>query len=457
MDPDRWRQVADLYEAVLERAPATREAFLADACREDADLRREVESLLAQDRTPLVVDHGMLAVAAAVFDGESRLEPGAVLGAYRVEGLLGVGGMGEVYRARDTKLNRDVALKVLPESFVRNADRIARFTREAQVLASLNHPHIAAIYGFEDDGDVHALVLELVEGPTLADRIASGPLGLSEALPIARQIADALAVAHEHGVIHRDLKPANIKVRDDGTVKLLDFGLAKPVSDIQSAPSGHGPVLSLAPSPGLISPVLSATGMILGTAAYMSPEQAKGRSADKRSDVWAFGCVLYEMLTAKRAFDGEDVSDTLASVLKGQPDWTALPDATPAAVRRLLRRALEKDPKRRLADMSDASLDIEDAQRPEGADESRLQIQPGAATGLQRTVPWALATILATALITVIAFWQPWRGRPGAVPQHLSVDLGADAFLGGGHVARRQHVGFCRRARSRRPSLSQAL
>jgi eukaryotic-like serine/threonine-protein kinase len=312
MNPDRWRQVADLYEAVLEREPAARAAFLAETCGEDADLRREVESL-GQEQTPVVVDHEMLSVAAAIFDGIPRLKAGDALGPYRVEALLGAGGMGEVYRARDTKLNRDVALKVLPESFTRDPDRLARFTREAHVLASLNHPNIAAIHGFEDRGDVHALVLELVEGPTLADRIARGPLALPEALPIARQIADALAVAHEHGVIHRDLKPANIKVCDDATVKVLDFGLAKPLQDAQSAPSGSGPTIPAPQSPMVMSPVVTATGMILGTAAYMSPEQAKGRTADKRSDVWTFGCVLYEMLTGKRAFDGEDVSDTLAT------------------------------------------------------------------------------------------------------------------------------------------------
>src|SRR4029450_11745814 len=229
MDPARWRQVPNVYEAVLEHEPAARATGLADACRDDADLRREVESLLAQEHTPLVVDHGMATVAAAMLEALSRLQRGTVLGPYRVEALLGAGGMGEVYRARDTKLNRGGALKVFAESFARDPDRLARFTREAHVLASLNHPNIAAIHGFEDRGDVHALVLELVEGPTLADRIARDPLALPEILPIARQIADALAVAHEHGVIHRDLKPANIKVRDGGTVKVLDFGLAKPV------------------------------------------------------------------------------------------------------------------------------------------------------------------------------------------------------------------------------------
>jgi eukaryotic-like serine/threonine-protein kinase len=430
MDPDRWRQVANVYEAVLEHEPAARATFLARVCRDDADLRREVESLLAQEHTPLVVDHGMATVAAAVLEGMSRLQRGTVLGPYRVEALLGAGGMGEVYRARDTKLNRDVALKVLPESFTRDPDRLARFTREAQVLASLNHPNIATIHGLEDHDNVHALVLELVEGPTLADRIARNPLALPEALPIARQIADALAVAHEHGVIHRDLKPANIKVRDDGTVKVLDFGLAKPVEALRSTQSGHGTPTSAPHSPAVVSPVVTAMGVILGTAAYMSPEQAKGQPADRRSDVWAFGCVLYEMLTGKRAFDGEDVSDTLACVLKAQSDWTALPADTPIAIRRLLCRALEKDSKRHLADMADARLEIEDAQALAGADESRETAQPGGTTRLQRAQSWAIAATLAVALIATLVVWSPWRAAPVPVSQHLSVDLGADAFLG---------------------------
>src|SRR5262245_62488302 len=237
MNPDRWRQLADVYESAVELEPVARGAFLAKACRDDSDLRRDVESLLAQEHTPLVVDRDMLAVAAVVLEGVSRLQPGTALGPYRVDALIGAGGMGEVYRARDAKLNRDIALKVLPESLTRDPDRLARFTQEAKVLASLNHPNVAAIYGFEDDDGVHALVLELVEGPTLAERIARGPLALTETLAIARQIADALAAAHEHGVIHRDLKPANIKVCDDGTVKLLDFGLAKPVQEVRSPQS----------------------------------------------------------------------------------------------------------------------------------------------------------------------------------------------------------------------------
>jgi serine/threonine-protein kinase len=430
MNPDRWRQVADVYESALEREPAARDAFLADACRDDSDLRREVESLLAQEHTPLVVDQEVMAVAAVVLEGVSRLEPGTAVGPYRVEALIGAGGMGEVYRARDAKLNRDVALKVLPESLTRDPDRLARFTREANVLASLNHPNVAAIYGLEDGGEVHALVLELVDGPTLADRITRGPLALQEILPIARQIADGLAAAHEHGVIHRDLKPANVKVRDDGTVKVLDFGLSKPVQPAASTQSGSEPPIGPLQSPTVLSPVVTAKGVILGTAAYMSPEQAKGRPADKRSDVWAFGCVLYEMLTGKRAFDGDDVSDTFANVLKGQPDWTALSNETPAAIRRLLRRSLEKDARRRLADVADARLEIDEALESVGADAS-AETRSRAAARVQRALPWAIAVALAISLMSTVALWSPWRVAPRPVSEQLSVDLGADAGLAG--------------------------
>src|SRR5881409_3562755 len=258
---------------------------------------------------------------------------GTRLGPYEILAVLGAGGMGEVYRARDTKLNRDVALKVIPDTFALDADRVSRFTREAQVLASLNHPCIAAIYGFEDSGETHALVLELVEGETLADRIARGPIPIDEALLIARQICEALEAAHEPGIIHRDLKPANIKITPDGVVKVLDFGLAK-LTDPANAPASDL-------SPTITSPAMTQAGMILGTAAYMSPEQAKGRPADKRSDIWAFGCVLFEMLTGRRPFDGEDVTDVIVAVLSKEPDWTALPPRVPGSIRALIRRCLE--------------------------------------------------------------------------------------------------------------------
>ena len=278
------------------------------------------------------------------------LTPGTTLGPYQVTAKIGEGGMGEVYRARDTKLDRDVALKVLPQGFSQDPDRLARFEREAKVLASLNHPNIAAIYGLEEADDIRALVLELVEGPTLADRIKRGPIPLDEALPIAKQIAEALEAAHEAGVIHRDLKPANIKVRDDGTVKVLDFGLAKAFQ-----PDASDPGLSQSPT---ISLTAAATqmGMVIGTAVYMSPEQAKGKVVDKRADVWAFGAVLYEMLAGQKPFTGTDVSDTLAAVLRIDVDFDALPGATPPRVRQVLKACLQKEPKDRVRDIGDVSL-----------------------------------------------------------------------------------------------------
>ena len=271
---------------------------------------------------------------------------GQRLGAYDVGPLIGAGGMGEVYRARDAKLHRDVAIKVLLPAVANDAERLARFSREAQVLASLNHPGIAHIHGLEENSSGPFLVMELVEGPTLADRIAQGPLPVDEATAIARQIAEALEAAHERGVIHRDLKPANIKVCEDGTVKVLDFGLAKALDpgSADGAPTANSPTIT--------TPAMTQAGVILGTAAYMSPEQAKGRVVDKRTDIWAFGCVFYEMLTARRAFDGEDVTDTIAAIVRGEPDWNALPADTPAHIRLLLKRCLEKDRRARIADIS---------------------------------------------------------------------------------------------------------
>jgi len=314
------------------------------------------------------------------------LSIGSRLGQYEVLAALGAGGMGEVYRGRDTQLHRDVALKVLSDRFAEDPDRLARFKREAQVLASLNHPHIGAIYGVADFPGGRALVLELVEGPTLADRIAAGPIPLEEALPIARQIAEALAAAHELGIVHRDLKPANVKMRPDGAVKVLDFGLAK-------AAEAETVSVDVTQSPTITSPAMTEMGVILGTAPYMSPEQAKGRTADKRSDVWAFGCVLFEMLTGRRAFAGEDVAETLAHVLTKELEWSRLPPETPPSIRRLLRRCLVRDRSRRLADLADARLEI---------DERDSETAPAASTARGRWLPWAVAS--GALLLALVAF-----------------------------------------------------
>ena len=335
------------------------------------------------------------------------LSAGARLGSYEIISPLGVGGMGEVWRARDTKLGREVALKILPGLFATDPDRLARFRREAHVLASLNHPHIGAIYGLEESNGLEALVLELIEGATLADRIAQGPIPLDETLSIARQIAEALEAAHEQGIIHRDLKPSNIKLRPDGTVKVLDFGLAKALEPAETPTTN--PVMS---------PTLTAratqVGLIVGTAAYMAPEQAKGRPVDKRADVWAFGCVLYEMLTGRSAFGGEEVSDTLAFVITKEPDWRAIPASTPAAIHRLLRRSLEKEIRKRLADIRDARLEIDEA----GTDPTAPPLH--GTTSRRERMMWAsLAAVLA--LTTIVAATRALR--PVAAPPELRVDI----------------------------------
>jgi eukaryotic-like serine/threonine-protein kinase len=285
------------------------------------------------------------------------LAPGTRLGAYEVLGAIGAGGMGEVYRARDTRLQRDVAIKILPELFAADPERLMRFEREATTLASLNHPHIAQIYGIEVSAGVRALVMELVEGEDLAAQIARGPMALDEAIPIARQVAEALEAAHEAGIIHRDLKPANIKVRLDGTVKVLDFGLAKALD-----PAGASNPGAQMNSPTFTSPALTQMGLVLGTAAYMAPEQARGKPVDRRADIWAFGVVLYEMLTGRLPFAGEGISEIVAAIIKDEIAWGALPADLPPSVRRLLRHCLEKDPKRRLSSIADARFDLEELQ-----------------------------------------------------------------------------------------------
>ncbi len=323
------------------------------------------------------------------------LTPGTRLGPYAIAAQIGEGGMGEVYEATDTNLKRAVAIKVLPESLALDGERLARFQREAEVLASLNHPNIAQIHGLEKSAGTIALVTELVEGPTLADRIAQGAIPIDEALPIAKQIAEALEAAHEQGIIHRDLKPANIKVRPDGTVKVLDFGLAKALEPASALRASAEQALSQAPT--ITTPAMTMAGMILGTAAYMSPEQARGKTVDKRADIWAFGCVLYEMLAGKRAFVGEDVTDTIVSVVSKEPDWAALPSIA-SAVSFVLRRCLEKDSKRRLRDVGEARLALE------GAFETGVTQTAEAAVVIQsvawrRALPWVAGAALLGGLV----------------------------------------------------------
>ena len=337
------------------------------------------------------------------------IPPRSFVGAYEVIALIGAGGMGEVYLARDTRLKREVAIKVLPDAFANDPERLARFQREAELLATLNHPNIAQIHGLEE----RALILELVDGPTLADRIEHGAIPIGETLAIARQIAEALEAAHERGVIHRDLKPANIKLTADGNVKVLDFGLAKAIA------AEHGPAEAghyiLSQSPTITSPAATLGGVILGTAAYMSPEQARGKPVDKRADIWAFGCVVYEMLTGRAAFDGDEVSDTLAAILRSDPAWERLPAAMPPTLTRLLRRCLEKDRRKRLADIADAILDVKDAQ-------AEIAQPIDQRSQSRRPTRWIAATVAAAivaAFAVTVAMWP----APSAPPVRTSLVL----------------------------------
>ena len=356
--------------------------------------------------------------------------PGARLGQYEIVAPIGAGGMGEVYRARDAKLNRDVAIKILPDVFAHDSERVARFTREAQTLASLNHPNIAQIFGvLEEDqpAHVHALVMELVEGDDLSVLIARGPMPLPEALPIAKQIAEALEAAHEQGIVHRDLKPANVKVRSDGTVKVLDFGLAKALNPGSRDPGHHQDVAN--------SPTLTARatqmGMIIGTAAYMAPEQAKGKRVDKRADIWAFGVVLYEMLTGSRLFAAEDVSDTLAAVLTREVNLKTLPTGTPVRLRALVGDCLIRDSKQRLRDIGNARIEIAriEASGQDSAGPVPPTLAVAAAPAWRRALPWAWATLSTVALIAGLVTWAPWRSAPAPTPRKLLASIGADAFL----------------------------
>jgi Tol biopolymer transport system component len=360
------------------------------------------------------------------------LHTGAKLGPYEILGAIGAGGMGEVYRATDTNLARQVAIKVLPEAVASDPERLARFDREAKTLAALNHPSIAQIYGLERADGQTALVMELVEGPTVADRIAhlraqgasAGQAGMpvDEALPIAKQIAEALEAAHERGIIHRDLKPANVKVRPDGTVKVLDFGLAKAL-DAERASAAAG---SASMSPTITTPAMTAAGMILGTAAYMSPEQARGKPVDKSTDIWAFGCVLYEMLAGQRAFAGEEVSDVLASVLRSEPDASILPRTVSTAVRHVLDRCLAKDRKQRFRDIGDVLLALGDAMDRSSPDEP-----PAGPAGVRRArLAWAAIAVLALAVVVLgVSLLRRARVVAPGVPIRSSITLAAGQRL----------------------------
>jgi dienelactone hydrolase len=363
MSPYRWRRIEQLYHAALERASGQRAAFLRDACLGDDALRHEVESLLAQENsTDNLLERPVSEAAANIF-GEPQNAPlvGHQMGHYQFTSLLGVGGMGEVYQAADTRLDRVVAIKVLPERFAGNPERLARFWQEAKLLAALNHPNIAAIYGLEQSANIHFLVMELVPGETLADRIRRGPIPIPQALRIAGQIAGALAAAHggDRCIIHRDLKPGNVKVTPQGQVKVLDFGLAKDFNvQAGTANDSHAPKLSVLPT---------VLGAIMGTPAYMSPEQARGGPVDKATDIWAFGCVLYEMLTGKQAFGGQSTQDQMAAVLTSEVDLQALPDSTPPRIRDLLRQCLQKHARQRPQDFSIVKAEIDRGLIPRAA------------------------------------------------------------------------------------------
>ena len=405
MTPELLREIERLFHEARERPRNERDAFLARACADDLTLRREVESLLAQPPKAMI-DAPIGALVARLVAPASVPLTGQRLGVFEVQALLGVGGMGEVYRARDTRLRRDVAIKILPRAFKDDPDRLARFEREARVLASLSHPHIGAIYGLEEADDVTALVMELVEGSDLSQRIGRGPIPIVEALPIARQIAEALEAAHEKGIIHRDLKPANVKVRDDGMVKVLDFGLAKALDS--TAPAS--PSLATSPTPSLSTQA----GVLLGTVAYMPPEQTKGKPVDKRADLWSFGCLLFEMLTGHRPFEGDTIAEVLARIIERDPDWKALPSDTPQSIRTLLRRCLEKDPRRRIDSAAVARLEIEEASAPPAT--HALPVSE-----VTRAAGWPMRAVVVIAVLAAAAgALTTWIVKPSALARSVS-------------------------------------
>lgn len=405
MTPERWVKIQEIFAEALDREPAERPDYLIRTCA-DASLRRDVELMIAAHEQG---DSGFLEPPFAASRGSLII--GSRIGQYEVIEAIGAGGMGEVYRARDAKLGRDLAIKILPPAFSRDPERLARFQREARFLASLNHPNIASIYGLDDSGATCALIMELVEGPTLADRIRSGPIPMDEALPIARQIAEALENAHERGVVHRDLKPANIKISRDDLVKILDFGLAKAVL-------GEAEATNAADSP-IPSEMATRAGVLMGTAAYMSPEQAKGKPVDRRTDIWAFGCVLYEMLTGHRAFQGEAAAETIAAVLRAEPDWSRLPPATPTHVRILLQRCLQKDPKQRLRDIGDGRIALDEVL----SGTANAPIGPAVSgPAWRRSLPW-VAGVFSAAIIGGVVVWvmNPRSAAPVRAVQRFEV------------------------------------
>jgi len=397
MEPERWQQIDRIVAAALERQEGERSAYLDEACGGDEALRRKVETLLvAHKEAEDFLEEPAVEMVAEGFakDGVSKLV-GSQLGSYKILSFIAAGGMGEVYRARDTQLDREVAIKVLPAQFTQDPERLARFQREAKLLAALNHPNIAAIHSFEHADDIHFLVLELVPGETLQERVVKGPLPVEEALKVCRQIAEGVEAAHEKGVIHRDLKPANVKVTPEGKVKILDFGLAKAFED-------EIPATDISQSPTLTEEMTRA-GVILGTAAYMSPEQAKGKPVDKRADIFAFGAILYELLTGKRAFEGETISETIAKVLEAEPNWVALPDTTPWRIKELLQDCLQKELDNRVHDVSQLRIQIKKA-----LEEPAAELPTGTAGALQTVRQrWTMTVgvVVVTATIAVLTTW----------------------------------------------------
>jgi eukaryotic-like serine/threonine-protein kinase len=410
-------RVEEICQEALDCDPSVRAAFLTEACAGDEALRSEVDSLLACERAANQFMAGLaVTVGPSSLDGVDSTTPPASIGAYEVLSVIGSGGMGRVYRARDPRLARDVAIKVLPPQSLPDRDSRVRFEHEARTLAALNHPNIATIYGVEDSDSGPALVLELVTGETLADRLAKTlrrgvGLPISQALDVARQVADAMESAHERGIVHRDLKPANIAITPAGTVKVLDFGIASSL-DAASMPSSAGALAT------------TRERFVLGTPGYMSPEQAQGLPVDKRSDIWAFGCVLYEMLTGSRAFGGDTTSSTLAAVMSREPDWDALPSETPLAIRQLLRRCLTKEYKRRLADIADARLDLDDATtaRADSTSTSRARWTR------RRAVVWGTVVVAVSAAVVALALMRSPESTPRAVRFDISVPQSRNAL-----------------------------